>query len=74
MQNRLKITFLLFLLAIFTVTMGSVIGGKSGVIFAFIMALGMTFFSCWFSGKIVPRILPMYTNTTEFKETAAWIG
>jgi len=53
MINRLKITFLLFLLAILMVTMGSAIGGKSGMIFAFIMALGMNFFSYWFSGKIV---------------------
>jgi heat shock protein HtpX len=36
--------------------MGSAIGGKSGMIFAFILALGMNFFSYWFSDKIVLKM------------------
>jgi len=38
------------------VTLGSVIGGKSCMVFAFTMALGMNFFSYWFSDKIVLKM------------------
>ena len=55
-MNRLKTTLLLSLLTILMVTMGSAIGGKSGMIFAFVIALGMNFFSYWFSDKIVLRM------------------
>jgi heat shock protein HtpX len=57
MMNRLKTTFLLSLLTILMVLMGSAIGGKTGMVFAFIMAAAMNFFSYWFSDKIV---LSMY--------------
>ena len=63
-MNRLKTTLLLSLLTVLMVTMGSAIGGKSGMVFAFIMALGMNFFSYWFSDKIV---LKMY-GAQEIKE------
>jgi heat shock protein HtpX len=55
-MNRLKTTLLLSLLTVLMVTMGSAIGGKTGMIFAFVMALGMNFFSYWFSDKIVLRM------------------
>jgi heat shock protein HtpX len=55
-MNRLKTTLLLSLLTVLMVTMGSAIGGKSGMVFAFIMALGMNFFSYWFSDKIVLKM------------------
>lgn len=53
---RLKTTLLLSLLTVLMVTMGSAIGGKSGMVFAFVMALGMNFFSYWFSDKIVLKM------------------
>jgi heat shock protein HtpX len=56
MMNRLKTTLLLSLLTILMVAMGSAIGGTSGMVFAFIMALGMNFFSYWFSDRIVLRM------------------
>jgi heat shock protein HtpX len=56
MMNKLKTTLLLSLLTILMVTMGSAIGGKSGMVLAFIMALGMNFFSYWFSDKIVLKM------------------
>jgi heat shock protein HtpX len=56
MMNNLKTTLLLSLLTILMVTMGSAIGGKSGMVFAFVMALGMNFFSYWFSDKIVLKM------------------
>lgn len=55
-MNRLKTTLLLSLLTVLMVTMGSAIGGKTGMVFAFIMALGMNFFSYWFSDRIVLKM------------------
>lgn len=55
-MNRFKTTVLLTLLTLLMVTMGSAIGGKTGMVFAFIMALGMNFFSYWFSDKIVLKM------------------
>jgi len=55
-MNRLKTTLLLSLLTILMVLMGSAIGGKSGMVFAFFMAAAMNFFSYWFSDKIVLKM------------------
>jgi heat shock protein HtpX len=55
-MNRLKTTFLLSLLTVLMVLMGSAIGGKSGMVFAFFMAAAMNFFSYWFSDKIVLKM------------------
>lgn len=52
-MNRLKTTLLLSLLTVMMVMMGSAIGGKTGMVFAFFMAAAMNFFSYWFSDKIV---------------------
>lgn len=56
MMNRFKTTFLLTCLTLLMVAMGSFIGGKSGMVFAFLMACGMNVFSYWFSDKIVLRM------------------
>lgn len=56
MMNRLKTTFLLTCLTLLMVAMGSAIGGKTGMVFAFFMACAMNFFSYWFSDKIVLRL------------------
>jgi len=55
-MNHLKTTLLLSLLTVLMVLMGSAIGGKTGMVFAFCMALGMNFFSYWFSDKIVLKM------------------
>ena len=55
-MNRLKTTILLSLLTVLMVFMGSLIGGKSGMVFAFLMAAAMNFFSYWFSDKIVLKM------------------
>jgi len=55
-MNRLKTTLLLSLLTVLMVLMGSAIGGKSGMVFAFFMAAAMNFFSYWFSDKIVLKM------------------
>ena len=56
MLNRLKTTLLLSLLTVLMVLMGSAIGGQSGMVIAFLMALAMNFFSYWFSDKIVLKM------------------
>ena len=55
MQN-LKTTFLLSLLTVLMVAMGSAMGGRSGMVMAFVIALGMNLFSYWFSDKIVLKM------------------
>lgn len=55
-MNRLKTTLLLSLLTVLMVFMGSAIGGRTGMVFAFLMALAMNFFSYWFSDKIVLKM------------------
>lgn len=55
-MNRLKTTFLLSLLTVLMVLMGSAIGGRSGMVFAFFMAAAMNLFSYWFSDKIVLKM------------------
>jgi len=55
-MNRLKTTLLLSLLTVLMVLMGSAIGGKSGMVFAFFMAAAMNFFSYWFSDRIVLKM------------------
>ena len=55
-MNQLKTTLLLSLLTVLLVIMGSAMGGKSGMVFAFFMAVAMNFFSYWFSDKIVLKM------------------
>ncbi len=56
MENRVKTVLLLTGLTIFLIFMGKVLGGRQGMYLAFILALGMNFFSYWFSDKIVLRM------------------
>ncbi len=56
MMNRFKTTLLLTCLTLLMVAMGSAIGGKPGMVFAFFMAFAVNFFSYWFSDKIVLRL------------------
>lgn len=56
-MNRFKTTLLLTCLTLLMVAMGSAIGGRNGMVTAFVLACGMNFFSYWFSDRIV---LSMY--------------
>lgn len=56
-MNHFKTFLLMLILTALFILVGSAIGGKSGVIYAFILAAGMNFFAYWFSDKI---ILHMY--------------
>jgi len=57
MMNGLKTMVLMVALTLMLVFFGGLLGGKTGMTFALVMAFGMNFISYWFSDKIV---LAMY--------------
>ncbi len=57
MENRIKTVLLLAGLTVFLILIGRILGGRQGMYIAFILAVGMNFFSYWFSDKLV---LSMY--------------
>lgn len=56
MSNTLKTVFFMTLLTILFILLGGLLGGRTGMMLAFIFALGMNFFSYWFSDKLVLSI------------------
>jgi heat shock protein HtpX len=56
MENRIKTVLLLAGMTVFLIFIGRLLGGRSGMYLAFILALGMNFFSYWFSDKIVLKM------------------
>ncbi len=67
MFNMLKTAVLMAAITALFMTMGSLLGGRQGMMLALIVALGMNFFSYWFSDKLV---LKMY-RAQEVDETSA---
>jgi heat shock protein HtpX len=55
-MNQAKTFFLMVVLTIIFVALGSMIGGKSGAYIAFMVAFAMNFVSYWFCDKIVLRM------------------
>lgn len=55
-MNYFKTTVLLIALTLLLVWVGSMFGGRQGAVFAFAIAMGMNFFSYWFSDKIVLKM------------------
>ena len=55
-MNTLKTMVLMVTLSLMLIAIGSLLGGKSGMTFALIMACGMNFFAYWFSDKIVLKM------------------
>jgi len=55
-MNQFKTFLLMLVLTLLFILVGSVIGGRSGVVYAFILAALMNFFAYWFSDKIVLRM------------------
>ncbi|MBQ4133175.1 MAG: zinc metalloprotease HtpX [Desulfovibrionaceae bacterium] len=53
MSSQFKTFFLMALLSALVVAMGAMLGGRTGLMFALIMALAMNFGSYWFSDRIV---------------------
>jgi len=56
MGNWFKTTLLMAALTALIVFVGNLLGGQNGMVFAFLLAIGMNFFSYWFSDKIVLRM------------------
>jgi len=70
-MNSLKVTFLLLLLTLVFVGVGYILGGRSGMLIAFLFAVIFNFASYWFSDKIV---LKMYraVPVTEATHRRLW--
>ncbi len=56
MGNQIRTAFLLTVMTLLVIFVGRLIGGTSGMVIAFVLAIGMNFFSYWFSDKIVLRM------------------
>ncbi len=56
MGNQIKTTILLTIMTVFFMWVGQLIGGRQGMVIALVLAIGMNFFSYWFSDKIVLRM------------------
>ena len=67
MFNMLKTAVLMAAITALFMAIGGLIGGRAGMTFALLLALGMNFFSYWFSDKLVLR---MY-NAQEVDEASA---
>jgi len=67
MFNLMKTAILMAAITALFMAIGSLIGGRAGMMMALVVALGMNFFSYWFSDKLV---LKMY-NAQEVDETSA---
>jgi heat shock protein HtpX len=55
-MNILKTTFLMALMTVLLVVIGQALGGRSGMVMAFMFAVVMNFGSYWFSDKIVLKM------------------
>ncbi|MBB2485285.1 zinc metalloprotease HtpX [Mitsuaria sp. WAJ17] len=67
MFNMMKTAILMAAITALFMAIGSVLGGRQGMMLALVIALGMNFFSYWFSDKMVLR---MY-NAQEVDESSA---
>jgi heat shock protein HtpX len=56
MGNWFKTTLLLGVLTALIVWIGHLFGGRQGMVLAFILAIGMNFFSYWYSDRIVLKM------------------
>jgi heat shock protein HtpX len=55
-MNNIRTLILLTLLTVLMVFIGSLLGGKNGMVMGFVIAVAMNFGSYWFSDKIVLRM------------------
>ncbi|AWI52276.1 zinc metalloprotease HtpX [Aquabacterium olei] len=67
MFNMMKTAILMAAITALFMAIGAMMGGRAGMMMALVVALGMNFFSYWFSDKMV---LKMY-NAREVDETSA---
>ena len=55
-MNSLKIFFLFLLMTMLFIVVGYLLGGRNGMVIAFVIAALMNFFSYWFSDKVVLKM------------------
>jgi heat shock protein HtpX len=67
MFNLMKTAILMAAITALFMLLGQMLGGRSGMMLALVIALGLNFFSYWFSDKIVLRM----TNAREVDEQTA---
>ena len=67
MFNMMKTAILMAAITALFMAIGGMVGGRSGMMLALVVAIGINFFSYWFSDKMV---LKMY-NAREVDETSA---
>lgn len=67
MFNLMKTAILMAAITALFMLVGQMMGGRSGMMMALVLALGLNFFSYWFSDKIVLR---MY-NAREVDDSSA---
>jgi heat shock protein HtpX len=65
MGNQFRTALLLAAMTVFVILIGRLLGGTGGMVFAFVLAVGMNFFSYWFSDKIVLRMYRAREATPE---------
>ncbi len=53
MKNTLKTVFFMTLMMVLFLFIGNMLGGRTGMTYAFLISLGMNFFAYWFSDKMV---------------------
>lgn len=53
MKNTVKTVFLMTLMMVLFLFIGDLIGGKTGMTYAFVISLAMNFFAYWFSDRMV---------------------
>jgi heat shock protein HtpX len=56
MFNLMKTAVLMAAITALFMTIGRLLGGQQGMVLALVLALGMNFFSYWFSDKLVLRM------------------
>lgn len=56
MGNQVRTTILLAIMTALIIWVGQLLGGRQGMVIAFVIAAGMNFFSYWFSDKLVLKM------------------
>jgi len=67
MGNQIRTTILLAVMTALIIWVGQFLGGRQGMVIAFIFAAGMNFFSYWYSDKLV---LKMYETVQRLTQRA----
>ncbi|MDH5636980.1 MAG: zinc metalloprotease HtpX [Nitrospinota bacterium] len=69
-MNTMKTGFLLTAMTLLFISIGRIVGGEQGMVIAFVIAIGMNFFSYFYSDKMVLR---MYRAQPITESEAPWV-